>query len=191
MRQFLLVLVLAFAAPSFAQTCGGGPLDHDQKRLLGGNENPCSQYGGKVILVVNTASHCGYTPQFEGIEKLYKSYKDKGFVVLGFPSGDFHQEESTDESIAKFCSANYGVSFPMYSKTAVTGTDANILYKGLKTATGHQPTWNFNKYVIGRDGKVLAYFPSDVEPQNPKITQIIEAELAKPAPVSLRPASTQ
>lgn len=182
MVKTLAALAMGFAAPAFALQCAGGPLDHDQKRLLGGTENPCAQYAGKVVLVVNTASHCGYTPQFEGIEKLYKANKDKGLVVLGFPSGDFHQEEATDESIAKFCTANYGVSFPMYTKTAVTGEAANPIYKDLRAATGKQPSWNFNKFVIGRDGKALAYFPSDVEPGNPKLMQLLSSELAKPAP---------
>jgi glutathione peroxidase len=191
MRQILFVLGLALSAPAFALGCNGGPLDQPQKRLLGGSENLCTQYGGKVLLVVNTASHCGFTPQFEGIEKLYKTYKDRGLVVLGFPSGDFHQEESSDESIAKFCSANYGVSFPMYTKTMVKGDDANPLYKALRASTGHAPGWNFNKYLIARDGKVLAWFPSEVEPQSAKLTQLIEAELAKPAPVTSQPVSSK
>ena len=178
-----LLSVLPFGAAQ-ALDCASSPLNHDEKRLLGGTENLCKTYGGKVILVVNTASHCGYTPQFEGIEKLYKTYKGDGFVVLGFPSDQFHQEESTDESIAKFCTANYGVSFPMYSKTRVDGDDANPFYKALKAATKKAPEWNFNKYLIGRDGKVLAHYGSGVTPDDPKLLAAIKAELAKPAPTA-------
>lgn len=180
--SFIAFAAFEFAAPALALDCTGGPLDHQQTRLLGGAENLCSRYEGKVVLVVNTASHCGYTPQFEGIEKLYRRYRDRGFVVLGFPSGDFHQEEASDASIAKFCSANYGVSFPMYTRTVVTGKNANPLYLDLRAATGQQPSWNFNKYLLARDGTVLRYFPSDVEPLSPQLTGLIEAELAKPAP---------
>lgn len=182
MRYLVLALSLGLVTPAFATDCNGTLLDQQEKRLLGGAENLCSSYGGKVVLVVNTASHCGFTPQFDGIEKLYKTYRDRGFVVLGFPSGDFHQEESSDESIAKFCTANYGVSFPMYTKTAVTGDKANPLYVALRKATGKEPTWNFNKFLIGRDGKAVAWYPSPVDPQGPELTKAIEAELAKPQP---------
>lgn len=180
----LALLALTPFSAAQARDCTGSPLNHEQKRLLGGTENLCETYGGKVILVVNTASRCGYTPQFEGIEKLYKTYKDSGLVVLGFPSDQFRQEESTDESIAKFCTANYGVSFPMYSKSRVDGADANPFYKDLKAATKKAPEWNFNKYLIGRDGKVLAHYGSRVTADDPVLLQAIKAELAKPAPVA-------
>lgn len=182
MRNILFVLGLGFVAPAFALDCSGSLLDQQEKRLLGGSENLCQSYGGKVVLVVNTASHCGFTPQYDGLEKLYKRYKDRGLVVLGFPSGDFHQEEKSDESIAKFCSANYGVSFPMYTKTAVTGDQANPLYLALRKATGQSPQWNFNKFLIGRDGKAVGYYPSPIDPQGPELQKAIEAELAKAAP---------
>lgn len=192
MRHLIAASALALlAAVPFtaarAIDCAGSPLNHDQKRLLGGTENLCTSYGGKVILVVNTASRCGYTPQFEGIEKLYKTYKGDGLVVLGFPSDQFRQEEATDESIAKFCTANYGVTFPMYTKTRVDGDDANPFYKDLKAATRHAPDWNFNKYLIGRDGKVLAHYSSRVTPDDPKLLEAIKAELAKPAPQAAAP----
>ncbi len=178
-----LLATLPFTAVQ-ALDCAASPLNHEQKRLLGGTENLCETYGGKVILVVNTASRCGYTPQFESIEKLYKTYKGDGLVVLGFPSDQFRQEESTDESIAKFCTANYGVSFPMFSKSRVDGSDANPFYKDLKAATKKAPEWNFNKYLIGRDGQVLAHFGSRVTPDDPKLLDAIKAELAKPAPTA-------
>lgn len=173
--------VLLASAPAWSADCKGSPLNHEQKRLLGGSENLCENYLGKLVLVVNTASHCGYTPQFTGIEKLYKKYKDQGFVVLGFPSNQFHQEEASDENIAKICSANYGVSFPMFTRTAVAGKDANPVYQDLIAATGEPPAWNFNKYLIGRDGKVLAHYGSQVTPEDPGLVAKIEAELAKPA----------
>ena len=184
----MTVSLLAFAAPARAVDCNGHVLNYDEKRLLGGSENLCESYAGKVVLVVNTASRCGYTPQFEGIEKLYKTYKDEGLVVLGFPSDQFRQEEATDESIAKFCSTNYGVSFPMYSKTKVDGADANPFYRQLKQSTGKAPAWNFNKYLIGRDGKVIGHYPSDVTPSNPSLLDAIRTELAKPAPAGAKTA---
>jgi len=174
------LLGAALSTPASALDCATSPLNHDEKRLLGGTENLCKTYGGKVILVVNTASHCGYTPQFEGIEKLYKTYKDQGLVVLGFPSDQFNQEKPDDESIAKFCTANYGVTFPMFSKTRVDGADANPFYKDLKAATKKAPEWNFNKYLIGRDGKILAHYPSSVTPTSDKLVDAIKTELAKP-----------
>ena len=170
-------LLMLYGLPAFAD-CQQKVLDHDEKRLLGGSENLCAAYGGKVVLVVNTASHCGYTPQYEGLEKLYDRYKDRGLVVLGFPSNEFLQEWGSDATIGKFCKANYGVSFPMYAKTAVRGSDANPLYKDLAAATGHQPTWNFNKYLIARDGHVIAHYASDVTPDSAELTQAIEAALA-------------
>ena len=187
MRKILIaasIVLSTLAVPARAVDCNGHLLNHDEKRLLGGSENLCQSYAGKVVLVVNTASRCGYTPQFEGIEKLYKTYKGDGLVVLGFPSDQFRQEEATDENIAKFCSTNYGVSFPMYSKTRVDGDDANPLYKALKTASGKAPAWNFNKYLIGRDGRVISHYGSGVTPSDPKLLEAIKAELAKPAPAA-------
>lgn len=186
MRSLLAGLAVALAstlaAPAVhALDCATSVLNHDEKRLLGASENLCQTYGGKVVLVVNTASRCGYTPQFEGIEKLYKTYKDQGFVVLGFPSDQFRQEEATDESIAKFCTANFGVTFPMYTKSRVDGDDANPLYKALKAATRKAPEWNFNKYLIGRDGRVIAHYGSRVRPDDAALVEAIKAELAKPA----------
>ncbi len=191
MRNILVaatITLLTLVTPARAIDCSGHVLNHDEKRLLGGSENLCQSYAGKVVLVINTASRCGYTPQFEGIEKLYKRYKDEGLVVLGFPSDQFRQEEATDESIAKFCSTNYGVSFPMYSKTKVDGDDANPLYKALKVSTGKAPAWNFNKYLIGRDGKVIGHYDSGVTPADPALLQVIKAELAKPLPAGAKTA---
>jgi glutathione peroxidase len=182
--QLLLAAVLSLSAlPAAQAACKQPILDKTEKRLMGGEENLCDAYGGKVLLVVNTASKCGFTPQYEGLEALYKANKDKGLVVLGFPSDQFMGQEFDDDAeIAKFCKVNYGVSFPMYRKTDVKGKDANPLYKDLIAATGEKPSWNFNKYLIGRDGKVLAHFGSKVMPDAPELKKAIEAALAQPAP---------
>ena len=137
------------------------------------------QYRGKVILIVNTASRCGYTPQYEGLEALYRRYKDRGLVVLGFPANDFGgQEPGSSKDIARFCAVNYGVSFPMFAKTSVVGTDANPLYRDLAAQSGQRPRWNFHKYLVNRDGAVVASFESKVPPRDARITTQIERLLA-------------
>lgn len=179
--RFATLLLLSLCAPAaFAIDCKSTDIDATQKRLLGANENVCETYGGKVLLVTNVASQCGFTPQYEGLEKLYQTYKDRGLVVLGFPSGDFGgQEFDSDGEIQEFCKLNFGVSFPMFSKSSVKGDAANPLFKTLATKTGKQPSWNFNKYLVGRDGKVIAHFPSKVAPDNAELTKAIETALQK------------
>jgi glutathione peroxidase len=133
------------------------------------------QYNGKVLLVVNTASECGYTPQYEGLEKLYRRYRDKGFSVLGFPANDFGgQEPGSNQEIAQFCRLNYGVTFPMFTKTSVVGAKVNPLYRALAAQTGKPPRWNFYKYLLDRAGNPVAVFDSAVEPEDPRITAHIE-----------------
>ena len=179
MRLFLAATLALAASQAFA-VCQSPLLDKTEKRLLGKSENLCSAYAGKVVLVVNTASQCGYTPQYEGLEALYKTYKDKGLVVLGFPSDQFGgQEFADDKEIAKFCKANFGVSFPMFTKTDVKGDKVNPLFKDLIATTGKEPSWNFNKYLIGRDGKAVTHFGSNTKPQGEDFVKAIEAELAK------------
>lgn len=137
------------------------------------------QYAGKVVLVVNTASYCGYTNQYEGLEKLYAKYGKQGLVVLGFPSNDFgKQEPGNAKEIADFCYNTYGVKFPMFAKTSVSGANVNPLHANLIKLTGKEPKWNFTKYLIGRDGKVLEHFPSKVTPEDKKMVTKIEAALA-------------
>ena len=137
------------------------------------------QYQGKVILVVNTASQCGYTPQYEGLEKLYQRYKGQGLVVLGFPSNDFGgQEPGSNKEIAKFCEANYGVSFPMFTKTSVARGDINPFYAKLAKATGAAPAWNFHKYLVDRSGTKVQSFATQVEPSSRKLVEEIERLLA-------------
>lgn len=136
---------------------------------LNGRRDDLARYTGKVVLVVNTATDCGFTPQFDGLEKLYRKLKGKGLVLLGFPSNDFAQESRSNKDIASFCRNNYGVTFPMFAKTTVKGDHANPLYRRLESAAG-EPEWNFNKYLLDRKGHVVARFTSEVEPQSAELT---------------------
>ncbi|MDL2356744.1 MAG: glutathione peroxidase [Pseudomonadota bacterium] len=137
------------------------------------------QYAGKVVLVVNTASFCGYTSQYQGLEALYAKYGKQGLVVLGFPSNDFgKQEPGSSKEIADFCYNTYGVKFPMFAKSSVTGAAANPLHTSLIKLTGKEPKWNFTKYLIDRHGKVLEYFPSKVTPDDKQFVSRIETALA-------------
>jgi glutathione peroxidase len=130
------------------------------------------EYAGKVVLVVNTASQCGYTPQYEGLEALYRTYRDQGLVVLGFPSNDFGaQEPGSNKEIASFCVNQYAIDFPMFAKTELK---KNSLYTDLAKATGKAPRWNFHKYLIGRDGKDAVSFSTQVEPDDAKLVRTIE-----------------
>ena len=138
------------------------------------------QFRGKVLLVVNTASQCGYTPQYEGLEKLYRRYRDRGLVILGFPANDFGgQEPGSNKEIARFCELNYGVTFPMFEKTSVVGANAHPLYRDLAAQTGKAPRWNFHKYLIDRAGQPVASFESKLEPSDPKLTGQIEKVLGR------------
>jgi glutathione peroxidase len=140
-------------------------------------QNLC-QYAGKVLLVVNTASYCGFTPQYKGLEALYATYRDRGLVVLGFPSNDFEQEGGDNKQIADFCENTYGVKFPMFSKSSVRGDQANALYRQLARATGRQPLWNFHKYLVSRDGKVITSYTSITTPDDKALLRELEKQLA-------------
>jgi len=153
-------------------------LKHSFNRLQDETPQDLCQYAGKAILVVNTASYCGFTSQYEGLEALYRQYKGKGLVVLGFPSNDFgKQEPGSDKEIADFCYNTYAVKFPMFSKSAVRGDGQNALYAQLGKATGQTPQWNFHKYLIDRSGKVVRSFDSDVKPQSQAMISAIEKVL--------------
>ncbi|WP_313702954.1 glutathione peroxidase [Massilia sp.] len=152
-------------------------LNQNFKRLQDEAPQNLCQYAGKVVLVVNTASYCGYTKQYEGLEKLYAKYGPRGLVVLGFPSNDFKQEAENAKEIADLCYNTYGVKFPMFAKTVVSGPNANPLHASLAKQTGKEPKWNFTKYLIGRDGKVIEHFPSKVAPEDPQLVSKIEAAL--------------
>jgi glutathione peroxidase len=167
----------AAARPAMPVACPA-ILKQNFKRLQDDAPQDLCQYAGKVVLVVNTASYCGFTKQYEGLEKLYAKYGSRGLVVLGFPSNDFgKQEPGNSKEIADFCFNTYGVKFPMFAKSSVTGPEANPLHASLTKATGQAPKWNFTKYLIGRDGKVLDYFPSKVTPEDPALVGKIEAAL--------------
>ena len=135
----------------------------------------CDLTAGKVVLVVNTASFCGYTPQFKGLEALYQRFKDRGLVVIGFPSDDFFQEYSDSAKTADVCYVNYGVTFPMTSAVKVRGGDAHPVFRHLHALS--QPSWNFNKYLVGKDGTAIAHFGSNTSPDAPKFIAAIEQAL--------------
>jgi glutathione peroxidase len=140
---------------------------------------PLSAYKGQVLLVVNTASECGATPQYAGLEALWREYKDRGFAVLGFPSNDFGaQEPGTEAEIKTFCDVNYKVTFPLYAKVATKGGAQSPVYKFLTTGHG-TPKWNFHKYLVGKDGQVVGEFGTQVTPDDPTLRAAIEAALAK------------
>jgi glutathione peroxidase len=155
-------------------------LQHSFKRLQDEAPQNLCQYAGKVVLVVNTASYCGFTPQYEGLEALYAKYSARGLVVLGFPSNDFGQQEpGQSKEIADFCFNTYGVKFPMLSKSVVKGPDANPMYQQLTRLTGQAPGWNFHKYLIGRNGSQVQSFASKVEPSDPSLVAAIDKALAQ------------
>ncbi len=176
-----LALALPFcAAPGLAHAADSCPaaLQYTFPRLQDEKPQSLCQYAGKVVLVVNTASFCGFTPQYKGLEALYGKYRDRGLVVLGFPSNDFEQETGTNQQIADFCENTFGVKFPMFSKTAVRGAGAVPLFQQLARQTGMPVEWNFYKYLIGRDGKVVAGYPSKTTPEDRDFVQAVEKQLA-------------
>ena len=153
-------------------------LDHTVKDIVGDSENLC-QYQGKVVLVVNTASYCGYTPQYKGLQALNDKYGKRGLVVLGFPSNDFgKQEPGTEKEIADFCDRTYAVKFPMMGKTSVKDAGGSPVFDSLAKATGERPKWNFHKYLIDKEGKLAGSWPSKVGPLSPEITGAVQMALA-------------
>ena len=157
-------------------------LQHTFGRLQDDKPQPLCQYAGKVLLVVNTASYCGFTGQYKELEALHARYQSKGLVVLGFPSNDFSQESGSNQEIAAFCENTFGVRFPMFSKSSVKGPQANALYQQLAQQTGQAPRWNFHKYLIGRDGTVVDNYSSLTSPDSRSVVRAIEQQLARPAP---------
>ena len=155
-------------------------LDQDFRRLATDEVvNLAEAYGGKVVLVVNTASKCGNTPQYEGLEKLYDEFGEQGLVVLGFPSNDFFgQEPGTEEEIQEFCRLTYGVKFPMFEKVTVKEGEAHPFFDDLAAAAGTYPTWNFHKYLVGRDGRLIAEFSPRTQPYDAALVSSIEGALA-------------
>lgn len=176
--SLFLVIFSAPMMPLHAKEACPSLLDHQFKRLQDEVPQHLCQYAGKVILVVNTASYCGFTKQYEGLERLYATYRDRGFTVLGFPSNDFGQQEPGDsKQIADLCFNTYGVKFPMFEKTSIIKGPQNPFYTELTSATGQAPKWNFHKYLIDRSGKVIASFPSEVKPEEKRLRAAIEKAL--------------
>lgn len=184
MHNILKVLIFSGLLMVGQDVMAQGLLDQNYRSLAGKTAvNLKEAYGGDVVLVVNTASKCGFTPQYEGLEALQRKYSAQGFTVLGFPSNDFKGQEPGEEAqIKEFCTLTYGVKFPMFEKVHVTGADATPLYRDLAKATGVSPGWNFHKYLIARDGTVVANFPSKVEPSDAALVAAIERELKAKGP---------
>lgn len=182
MKKILLPLLslVFFAGLADAETCPD--LLHFTAQKLRSKETVdfCQAYQGKVILAVNTASQCGFTPQFKGLEALYQKYKDRGFVILGFPSDDFHQEFTEEEKTAGICYLNYGVTFPMFKTSPVRGGDANAFFKKLAERSGTTPKWNFYKYLIDANGNVVDSYASLTGPEDAGLNQKIETLLGGP-----------
>lgn len=176
-----LIMIFSLMASASVWACDSDLLDQDFRKLASTDEiNLCDAYAGKVLLVVNTASKCGNTPQYDGLEKLYTEYGKDGLVVLGFPSNDFMgQEPGTEEKIEEFCRLTYGVEFPMFEKTSVKKANAHPFYQSLAEASGTYPTWNFHKYLIGRDGKLIAEFSPRTQPYDTKLVSAINTALTE------------
>lgn len=174
-----LMTIAALMVPVLAGAEGQGLLDYEFRRLASEETiNLAQEFEGKVVLVVNTASKCGNTPQYDGLEKLYEEYGDRGFAVVGVPSNDFMgQEPGTEEEIQEFCRLTYKVKFPMLEKTVVKEGKAHPMYDALAAAAGTYPTWNFHKYLIGRDGQLIAEFSPRTKPYDKKLVEAVEAAL--------------
>jgi glutathione peroxidase len=179
-KLFISLLVLFFSTAATAKECSA-LLDFNVRTL---NEktivNLCEQYQGMVVLIVNTASRCAYTDQYDSLEKLYSEFKDEGFVVLGFPSNDFGQQEpGTEKQIRDFCRLTYGVKFPMFAKTHVAERNADPLFRSLATAAGTYPQWNFHKYLLDRNGRLVADYRSGIDPLDKSVTGEIRKYIKK------------
>src|SRR5450755_418171 len=177
MQKILLSsLLLLFAATLF----GAASIYDYTLNSIDGGAAPLSAYKGKVLLLVNVASKCGFTPQYKELEAVYGKYKDQGLVVTGFPANNFGaQEPGTNEEIKTFCTRKYSVTFPMYSKISVKGSDIAPLYEYLTKSTGGDIKWNFTKFLIGKDGAIVSRYESAVKPDDPKVTGAIEKALAQ------------
>jgi glutathione peroxidase len=200
MKKYVILLTLAILIVAFAfiaLTWGGGdPLKEGEKmaensvldftmKSIDGEDVKLDGYSGKVLLLVNVASKCGYTSQYRGLESVYMKYKEQGLVIMGFPANNFFwQEPGTNEEIKTFCTTKYNVTFPMFAKISVKGDKIHPLYKFLTSKQtnpefGGSISWNFNKFLVDRAGKVVARFSSKDEPESPKVVQAIEQELKK------------
>jgi glutathione peroxidase len=200
MKKYVMLLALAIAIVTFASIAltwdGGDPLKEGENmteksvldftmKSIDGDDVKLDTYSGKVLLLVNVASKCGYTPQYRGLESVYKKYKEQGLVIMGFPANNFFwQEPGTNEEIKTFCTTKYNVTFPMFAKISVKGDKIHPLYKFLTSKQTNPEfsgaiSWNFNKFLVDRAGKVVARFSSKDEPESEKVVQAIEQELKK------------
>ncbi len=179
--SFTLLLFSSIAfTPALTMAAVCPELLNEKVTTLEGDSLDLCSLSGKVIMAVNTASYCGNTPQYEGLEALFKKFKNDGLIIIGFPSNDFGgQEPGSNEEIATFCAVNYGVTFPMTEKSRVVSAEANPFYKKLAAATGKRPTWNFHKYLISKNGDTVISFPSSFGPNNSTLTSQIEKILAE------------
>lgn len=157
-------------------------LQHTFPRLQDEKPQNLCQYRGRVLLVVNTASYCGYTGQYEGLEALHRRYQERGLVVLGFPSNDFRQEKASNAEIAEFCENTFGIRFPMFAASSVRGPQASAFYQQLAATAGQAPSWNFHKYLIDRSGQVVGAFPAAMPPEGRPLVREVERLLAQPVP---------
>ena len=181
MKHHLLaaLVLLLLSGPVLAESCSA-LLQHELPKLRSKETiDLCQDFQGKALVVVNTASFCGFAPQFEGLEALYQRYKDEGLVVIGVPSDDFLQESDDAAETAEVCYVNYGVTFPMAQTQPVRGSDAIPLFKELAKQAGGAPRWNFYKYVVDRNGQVVDYFSSKVKPDDPKLIAAVEKALTR------------
>ena len=179
MKTLFASILLLISLPAVA--CDSELLDQNFRQLASTDQiNLCEAYEGKVLLIVNTASKCGNTPQYDGLEKLYDQYGEEGLVVLGFPSNDFMgQEPGSEEKIEEFCRLTYGVQFPMFEKTSVKKDKAHPFYAALAESAGTYPTWNFHKYLIGRDGELIVEFSPRTQPYDAKLVAAVELALGR------------
>jgi len=174
----VLLLAMLLPLPAVANSCPA-LLDHEFRRLgEERREHLCKDYANKLLLVVNTASKCAFTPQYDGLEALYERYKGQGLVVLGFPSNDFAgQEPGSEQQISTFCRLTYGVKFPMFEKVHAARSKASPFYQQLAAAAGEYPGWNFHKYLLAPDGRLLASFRSSIKPDDRQLVKLIEQHL--------------
>ncbi|MCW8193963.1 glutathione peroxidase [Proteobacteria bacterium 005FR1] len=177
LSRVLTTFVLCATAAASQADCGNA-LDFEARKLHSSERvDFCEAFKGKTLLVVNTASQCGFTPQFEGLEALYQKYKDKGFAIVGFPSDDFNQEHADEEKTASVCYLNFGVTFPMVATSSVKGQGANPFFQTLIAKTGQEPSWNFNKYLVSADFGTVKHFGSRVTPLDSELEKEINALL--------------